>query len=134
MRIALIGIVAIAVAWTPARAQAPQPACTGTAHHQFDFWLGEWDVSTPDGKRAGHTYDAADRRWHQFWVGGDGTVLQLAGGFADNVMTLENASNRIRFTRHADGTVRQTWDASTDGGNTWKTVFDGRYVHSKPAP
>ena len=162
MRIALIGIVAIAVAWTPARAQAPQPACTGTAHHQFDFWLGEWDVSTPDGKRAGHnhivsiaggcgleeqwtgagggsgrslnTYDAADRRWHQFWVGGDGTVLQLAGGFADNVMTLENASNRIRFTRDADGTVRQTWDASTDGGNTWKTVFDGRYVHSKPAP
>lgn len=162
MRIALIGIVAIAVAWTPARTQPTQPACADTAHHQFDFWLGEWDVSTPDGKRAGHnhivsiaggcgleeqwtgagggsgrslnTYDAADRRWHQFWIGGDGTVLQLAGGFADNVMTLENAGNRIRFTRHADGSVRQTWEASTDGGKTWKTVFDGRYVHSKSAP
>jgi len=20
-------------------------------HHQFDFWIGEWDVRTPDGKR-----------------------------------------------------------------------------------
>ena len=71
-----------------------------------------------------------DRKWRQFWVGGDGTVLQLAGAFAGNVMTLESAGNRIRFTRNADGTVRQQWDSSTDGGKTWKTVFDGKYVRS----
>jgi len=140
-------------------AQQPKKACTEAAYRQFDFWIGDWDVVLPDGKPAGrnrivaiaggcgleeqwtgagggtgrslNTYDAADRKWRQFWVGGDGTVLQLAGAFAGNVMTLESAGNRIRFTRNADGTIRQQWDSSTDGGKTWKTVFDGKYVRSR---
>jgi hypothetical protein len=58
-------------------------------------------------------------------------VLQLAGGFANDVMTLENPANRIRFAHNPDGTVRQTWDISPDGGMTWKTSFDGKYVRSK---
>jgi hypothetical protein len=156
--VAILAIVLALCGATIARAQQPNKACTDAAYRQFDFWLGDWDVLLPDGKPAGHnhivsiaggcgleeqwtgagggtgrslnTYDAAERRWRQFWVGGDGTVLQLAGGLAGNVMTLENAANRIRFTRNADRTVRQQWDASTDGGKTWKTVFDGKYVRS----
>ena len=144
---------------TLTRAQPTSKACTEAAYRQFDFWIGDWDVVLPDGKPAGrnhivsiaggcgleeqwtgagggtgrslNTYDAADRKWRQFWVGGDGTVLQLAGGFAGNVMTLENAANRIRFTPNADGSVRQQWESSTDGGKTWKTVFDGKYVRSR---
>src|SRR5271154_5087561 len=27
--------------------------CASAAHHQFDFWLGEWDVATPLGTPAG---------------------------------------------------------------------------------
>ena len=27
-----------------------------------------------------------------------------------------------------DGTVRQVWDVSKDGGESWKTVFDGLYT------
>jgi len=143
-------------------ARQPVPTCDDAVHHQLDFWLGDWDVFTPDGKPAGrshiasfangcgieeqwtgagggsgrslNTYDASDHKWHQFWVGAGGSVLQLAGGFADNVMTLENPSNRIRFTHNADGTVRQTWDISADGGKTWKTTFDGKYVRSHAPP
>ena len=164
MRIPTVAILAIVLAsgGTLARAQPPKKACTEPAHRQFDFWIGEWDVLLPDGKPAGrnhivsiaggcgleeqwtgagggsgrslNTYDAADKRWHQFWVGGDGTVLQLAGSFAGNVMTLENAANRIRFTRNGDGTIRQQWDSSADGGKTWKTVFDGKYVRARGTP
>jgi hypothetical protein len=164
MRILANGILSIALALagiSVAAAQPPTPACGDAAHRQFDFWIGDWDVFTPDGKLAGrnhivsiaggcgieeqwtgsgggsgrslNTYDAGDRRWHQFWVGGDGTVLRLTGSFAGNVMTLQNAANRIRFTHNADGTVRQTWDGSADGGKTWKTVFDGKYVRSTGA-
>ena len=158
-RILIAGILSTVLASgaiSLASAQNAKPACTDAAHRQFDFWIGDWDVFTPDGKAAGrnqiasiaggcgieeqwigagggsgrslNAYDAAERRWRQFWVGGDGTVLQLAGSFAGNVMTLENAGNRIRFTRNGDGTVRQVWDQSSDGGKTWKTVFDGKYV------
>ena len=32
----------------------PRPApCTAPEHRQFDFWIGEWPVKTPDGKVAG---------------------------------------------------------------------------------
>ena len=27
--------------------------CSAPENRQFDFWLGEWDVTTPDGKLAG---------------------------------------------------------------------------------
>ena len=28
-------------------------ACADPAYRQFDFWIGEWQVHTPDGKLAG---------------------------------------------------------------------------------
>jgi len=160
--IGILSIVQAAALASAARAQARKPACDDAVHHQFDFWIGDWDVTTADGKAAGHnrivsiaggcgveeqwtgagggtgrslnTYDPGDRRWHQFWVGGDGTILRLAGSFANDAMTLEGGGNRIRFTRNADGTIRQTWDTSTDGGKNWKTIFDGKYVRTAASP
>ncbi len=42
----------------PALAQSsgntPPPPCTDEAYRQFDFWLGEWEVSGPNGNLAGH--------------------------------------------------------------------------------
>ena len=38
----------------PAGQPAPPPACSGAEFHQFDFWIGDWDVLTADGKVAGH--------------------------------------------------------------------------------
>jgi hypothetical protein len=83
---------------------------------QFDFWLGEWDVTTPDGKPAGsskieliangagllenwtgkggytgkslNAYNAARKQWQQYWVGTGGGVLELAGGLLDGNMVL----------------------------------------------
>ena len=31
-----------------------QAACQSEHYRQFDFWIGEWTVTTPDGKLAGH--------------------------------------------------------------------------------
>ena len=53
----LTGILGL---WSRASAaqQAARPrACTSTEHHQFDFWIGEWDVTLPNGKAAGTTLD-----------------------------------------------------------------------------
>jgi len=42
----------------PAAGQTARPAaCTAPEHHQFDFWIGEWDVTLPNGKAAGTTLD-----------------------------------------------------------------------------
>lgn len=85
-------------------------------------------------------YDADRGLWHQTWVDNQGTLLLLEGGLKDGAMVLSDGStpgrkpgaplNEIRWTRNDDGSVRQHWQSSADGGKTWKTAFDGKYVRS----
>jgi len=154
---------ATAVAQSPA---PPPPACKSAEYRQFDFWLGEWEVFLPDGKKAGdsrieaisagcallenwsgsggfsgkslNSYDSEDKRWHQSWVDSSGSRLELAGSFADRRMVLASAPaaggstpgavQRIAWSVNDDGSVRQLWESSTDGGKTWAVQFDGQYV------
>ena len=150
----------------PLLAQSAQiPAqCAAPEYRQFDFWVGDWDVTLPDGKTAGHNriepilggcalretwagtgglagnsyniYDSSRKLWHQTWVDGQGTLLQLEGHFANGRMVLEGESvdstgatarQRITWEPTGPGRVRQLWETSTDGGRTWTTAFDGRY-------
>jgi len=137
-------------------APAPPTPCSSEAHHQFDFWVGEWDVHRAGGGPAAHNsiarlhggcviresytnpggysgmslnyYDEADGKWHQLWLDNQGQVLKLAGGWNGKSMVLANDESRITWTPAEDGSVRQVWEVTADGGKTWKTVFDGKYV------
>ena len=99
------------------------------------------------GARGGYTgssfnlFDAARRVWHQTWVDNQGQLLLLEGGLVDGRMVLggrqidaegKSAEQRITWTPNADGTVRQLWEQSTDGGATWTTLFDGLYRRRTP--
>lgn len=144
-------------------AQPAAPPSLPPESRQFDFWLGEWAVTNPAGQPAGtsriesiagsagllehwtgkggytgkslNAYNAAQKRWQQYWVGSDGGVLELSGGLVDGHMVLagEHTVNgqvrreRITWTPRADGSVRQHWEQSSDGGKTWTTAFDGLY-------
>jgi hypothetical protein len=89
-----------------AASAAPRPpACTADPErHRFDFWLGEWDVTTPDGASVGssviqsvsrgcallenwtsrnggqgkslNAYNPQIHQWQQFWIGADGGVSE----------------------------------------------------------
>ena len=121
----------------PGAAQTP---CDTPAHRAFDFWLGEWEVRTPDGKLAGvnritreyggcvlherydtprgyrgeslNAFDAGRGVWHQTWVDSQGTLLLLEGNVRDGSMVLEGqtASAGGPPTRH-----RITWTPNADG-------------------
>jgi hypothetical protein len=104
--------------------------CDAPEHRAFDFWLGEWNVRTPDG------YDASRKAWHQTWVDTDGTLLLLEGGARDGRMILEGQTvnaegpptkHRITWSPNADGSVRQHWEP-TDAKGQWTTAFDGTYT------
>lgn len=137
-------------------APAPSP-CSSPEHRQFDFWIGEWRVSKPDGSFAGtnritleygkcviheryvtgkgysgeslNAYDAVRKVWHQTWVDTDGLLLTLEGRWDGKNMVLEGAKQRITWTPNADGSVRQLWE-SVDARGAWTVVFDGRYTKS----
>ena len=94
-----------------AQGSPPRPPrrCAAPEFHQFDFWIGDWEVQNPDGSKAGSnriepilggcalqenwsgagggsgkSYNMYDRRrkvWHQTWVDAQGNMLQLDGSF-----------------------------------------------------
>ena len=150
-----------------ASAQAPAAPCPAPEAKQFDFWIGDWDVFTPDGKLAGtnrieklygcvlheswhnakvqgrsfNVYDADRGVWHQTWIDSTGSLLVIEGALRGGSMSLSDATlpgkkdarqlNEITWTPNADGSVRQHWRVSADGGKTWTTSFDGKYVRAR---
>lgn len=144
----------------PVAEEAPAPApeapapCSGEAFHQFDFWIGDWDVYGAPGRPPGRNtitalhdgcviresyengrytgmsmnyYDAEADKWHQLWIDNQGLILPLEGGWNGESMILANDRSRITWTPNEDGSVRQLWE-QTEDGETWQTVFDGKYV------
>jgi len=84
-------------------------------------------------------YDNVTERWHQSWMSNAGSAVYLEGGLndkgemamSDEGMTSHEVSGNIgrtTWTPNDDGSVRQHWESSTDGGKTWTTVFDGTYT------
>ncbi len=157
MRVIRSIVVALSLVGAPAWAQAPAPAaCATPTYRQFDFWLGSWDVYSPDGKKAGtntierilggcallenwtaadggtgkslNGFDRKDDRWHQSWIDARGGRLELAGKGGDGRMQLEAPGQRITWTLEPDGSVRQRWERWDAATNAWTVAFDGKYV------
>ena len=116
------------------------PSCEASApHRQFDFWLGEWDV-TAGGKQAGvnriskilagcvlleewtgnggsegksfNSYDGKAGQWVQNWVDRSGGNILARGGLRDGAMRLEGVHT------YGDGHTelfRMTFTPNPDG-------------------
>ena len=95
---------------------APQTApCSDEAHHQFDFWVGRWDVYDAAGKLVAHSliepvygcgirenwmplgkpgggslsiYVPAEKRWEQFWIDSSGSRAMFSGGWTGKAMVI----------------------------------------------
>ena len=97
--------------------------------------LEHWQGADGSSGSSLNTYDPQAGHWSQFWVGGGGLVLRLEGGLRGRAMVLSGhrrsrrgpLEDRITWTPAGDGTVRQVWEISVDGGSSWRTVFDGLY-------
>jgi len=141
-------------------------ACGAPEFRAFDFWIGSWEVTGPQGNIVGHnriesahggcvlrenwtgatgsvgqslnSYDRSRAAWHQTWVDNGGLLLLLDGNPVDGGMRLAGETqgpdgsvtkHRITWTVEADdgSLVRQLWESSTDGGESWAVAFNGLY-------
>lgn len=103
----------------------------------------EW--SSRDGRQTGKSmnyYEPASGTWKQCWVAAGGWVVEMAGSFRDGAMRFEGTSasrqgpaqkHRTTFTPLSPTRVRQTIEASSDGGATFVVSFDAIYVPSGQA-
>ena len=147
----IIAAAALLSAASSATAAVPPADCTGAEYRHFDFWIGEFEVRTPDGEIAGHNvieptlngcaltehwtgtdgsegrsvnfYDRRELRWNQVWIDAQGGVLRLAGGMADGSMLLEGT------TPNKDGGIRRhriRWTPLPDGSvrQHWESSTD----------
>lgn len=70
--VALALSAAALLAQTPAPASPPPPPPPAPVNHDFDFWIGDWNVTTPDGKPAGTNRIESVSNGHgllENWVG-----------------------------------------------------------------
>ena len=123
-----------------ALASVQDTSCSAAQHRQFDFWIGEWNVTDRRGQLIGTSrverqlngcaiseswegtngtrgqstsaWDPGDNTWRQSWRDEAGMVLVIAGGIINGEMVMEGER------RMPDGTQtleRITWTPNKDG-------------------
>lgn len=138
---------------TSEQAQPQLPTvCEAEAHHQFDFWIGDWTVTTPDGQYAGKNsikpilngcalyeswtgssgyrgdsinfYDSNKKQWHQTWIDYAGNSLYGDGGLVNGNMVLSGSGLDATGNKI---TNRITWTPNPDGSvrQHWESSPDG---------
>jgi hypothetical protein len=89
--------------------------------------------------RANMYYDRRQGLWHLDFVTDDGDTLYFTGLREGDSVAFIGANDfndfaglhRMSWSPLPEGGVRQFWELSTDGGGTWRTVFDGRYARRR---
>ena len=105
--VALLVVTRVAAGQTSAsvpNGPSPNPCAGNSDRHRFDFWLGEWQVTTPDGHVVGsssvqsmaggcgllenwtasngatgkslNAFNPVAKQWQQYWVGQGGAVTE----------------------------------------------------------
>ena len=187
IRLLLIGIIlllsviamAAVVAYSPFLSEEASSAMAAMpAQRQFDFWLGEWDLTWPgeqSGLPAGQigrgtnsvkaildsaviqenfvehsakplrgmsvsVYNQRLGKWQQTWVDNQKSYLDFAGEFQDGKMTLSRQTTtadgkkiiqRMIWYNLAADQFDWNWEASADGGKTWKINWQIHYTRKK---
>ena len=105
--VVLVAVARVAASQTNASAPSgppPNPCAGNPDRHRFDFWVGEWQVTTPDGHVVGsssvqsmaggcgllenwtasngttgkslNAFNPVAKQWQQYWVGQGGAVTE----------------------------------------------------------
>lgn len=131
--------------------------CCSQEQGQFDFWVGSWLVTNPDGSKAGENnieklqnncllkeqwvsatpgitgtsnsfYNNATKQWEQIWVDNQGGNLHLKGNFSGNSMIL-----KTDVAKNQNGEPfyhRVTWTKNDDGSvrQYWETITNNKNI------
>ncbi len=115
----LLAFIFLFLSFSISRAQNTSCACCTNSHAEFDFWVGNWEVTLPNGTKAGDNtiekqhggcvikeswvsaagnftgtsfnfYNPRTDQWEQLWLDTAGTILKLKGNRQNNQMILRS--------------------------------------------
>ncbi|MFC4720808.1 hypothetical protein ACFO5O_00635 [Geojedonia litorea] len=138
-------------------AQTSNCNCCSEKYAEFDFWLGSWTVTTPDGSPAGtneidkiqnncilrenwssaagnftgtsnNFYNTSTKQWEQLWIDNQGGSLHLKGNRKGNQMIL--SSDELKNAKGDTYFHRVTWTLNEDGSvrQYWETITNGKDI------
>lgn len=138
-------------------AQEKKCNCCTEKHSEFDFWIGTWTVTKPDGSLAGtniidkiqdncilrenwtgakgsftgtstNFYNYAKKQWEQIWVDNHGGSLHLKGHRLNNKMILKTDIEKNKEGKPYYHKV--TWTLNEDGTvrQYWETIINDEEV------
>jgi hypothetical protein len=138
-------------------AQTTSCNCCTEKHAEFDFWVGSWNVSKPDGSPAGtntidkiqdncvlrenwtsavgnftgtssNFHNAQTNQWEQIWLDNQGGILHLKGNRKGNQMILQ--SDELKNAKGEPYFHRITWTLNDDGSvrQYWETITNDKDV------
>lgn len=139
---ATMGAIFLAAAASAQQAPPPSLCITDDAFHAFDFWIGDWKVSSrTNGKYAGDNsikpiegqcalleewkgqggstgmsvnyYNPLTERWRQVWLSAGAYSLDIEGGLKDGAMVLEGTI--WYYSSKQSAPFRGTWTPNEDG-------------------
>ncbi|MDX1516388.1 MAG: hypothetical protein R3288_06085 [Woeseiaceae bacterium] len=114
-----------------------------TAEQAGCVLVESWASATGGTGHSINYFDEARGDWVQIWNDSGGNQIQIRGGLTPSGMLLtgtihyvatdQTAGFRGLWTPLEDGRVRQFFEQSNDGGETWAPWFEGFYTRrSKP--
>lgn len=138
-------------------AQNDNCICCTDKHAEFDFWIGTWDVTNPDGSKAGtntiekiqdncmlrenwasangkvtgtsnNFYNYKTQQWEQIWIDNRGGNLHLKGNRIGNQMILKTDQEYNKMGEPFYHRV--TWTLNLDGSvrQYWETVTNEKDI------
>jgi hypothetical protein len=164
----LITIIAVCLFnWSNAQT-TPPPPCTAPEAKQFDFWIGQWDLTWADSLhgtndvervwgscavqenfrdpktnflgKSWSVYSVPRKQWQQTWIDNQGGYIALTGGMQGDSMVLTTPerltpkgkmASRMVYYNITASSFDWSWEASTDGGATWKPGWRIHYQRRK---
>ncbi|OUR92200.1 hypothetical protein A9Q87_06885 [Flavobacteriales bacterium 34_180_T64] len=131
--------------------------CCADKNSEFDFWVGTWTVTNPDGTAAGtnvidkiqdncilrenwksakgkftgtstNFYNNKAKQWEQLWIDNQGGSLHLKGNRVANQMILQTDEEKNKEGRPFYHRV--TWTLNEDGSvrQYWETITNGKDI------
>jgi len=97
----------------------------------------QWESAAGTFGKSFNYYDPGHDHWRQIWIDDSGSFIEFTGEARDGGIfytaeTIDPADgsvtlHKFEFTVIGEDGVRQYWETSTDGGETWQSIWDGRY-------
>ena len=149
--------IAILIMSSNLSAQSTNCDCCTEKHAEFDFWIGTWTVTNPNGTPAGtntidkiqdhcvlrqnwtsakgnytgtssNFYNSQTKQWEQIWLDNQGGTLHLKGSRTGNQMILQ--SDELKTDKDQPYFHRITWTLNEDGTvrQYWETITNGKDI------